>query len=272
MPNEKSKLITTLKFAEILDRFRGELEKSYIEAYEGYCSTLQQCREISIEYSGIPALSNSHYFASILFTKICTTGSSIQNISPHPTRMEASHWDFGSLGTLTRSLLETYLTFYYLCIDKCSEEEADARLSLMNIHDHFSRDKMFKMEGLKYDSENEFTKISNELTETLVKNKWFKDQNFTAKKTKHFLSGKTAFFKTQDAIITSSGEYSNTFRFWYIFLSNNAHSFPMGFYRIGEDGRGQGLMSEIEVRYSSMLLALCEEYLFKASEYYINTY
>ncbi|WP_442961724.1 DUF5677 domain-containing protein [Pseudoalteromonas sp. B62] len=64
---------------------------------------------------------------------------------------KVAHWDYSSVASLIRDLIECYLTFYYLCSDKCSSEEWNARWQLMNLHDHLSRVKMFNALGMDYE-------------------------------------------------------------------------------------------------------------------------
>ena len=84
------------------------------------------------------------------------------------------------------------------------------------------------------------------------------------KQQKHYLKGNNAFFKSQDELIEAAGGNVDEFRFRYRFLSNYTHSYPMGFYRMAEIGRGTGLESKSEVECSGMCLVWATEYLEKA--------
>jgi hypothetical protein len=210
---------------------------------------------------GIPSPTGAHYFASLLFTKFCTYSVSIMKLSPKPSQIgENAIWDFGSIAVLTRSLIECYLVFFYLCIEKCASDEWDAKIKLMNLHDYISREKMFNAMG-ENDLPDKDTIKQNVILE-LKSNSWF--QKLDEKKQKHFLKGNTAFFKSQDEIVESSGGNVSDFRWVYRFLSNNTHSFPMGFYRIANDSRGCGVETKAEMNYTAMCLHWSKEYLKKA--------
>lgn len=237
--------------------------EKYSEIHKSYCSIVEKCISTSQKNSGIPAPTHQHFYASILFTKLCTISVSIQKLTPLPSELnDNSHWDYASVASLTRNLIECYLVLFYLCIDKCSKDESDARLLLMNLHDHMSRTKMFESAGEDIDTNEHACKLKDQVTSSLKKSVWF--NNLPDKQKIHFLKGNTAFFKKQDEIVQASGGSISEFRFIYRFLSNNTHSYPMGFYRM-DDGRGRGVFSKTEVSHTGMCIQFAEEYLNKAN-------
>ena len=245
--------------------------KEYSETYEKYCSIIKECTSTSRRFMGIPSPTSAPFYASLLFTKLCTGSVSIKKLSPEPEQIRSNvHWDFGSVVSLTRSLIECYLVFFYLCIENCAPEEWDARWKLMNLHDHMSRSKMFKAMGEDIESDEISNKIKNEVISALKNNSWFK--MFSEKQQAHFLKGNTAFFKSQDDIVEASGGDISDFRFMYRFLSNNTHSFPMGFYRMADNDRGRGVESKIEIQYTGMCLHWAGEYLSKAKSEFIELF
>lgn len=236
----------------------------YQETYKKYCRIVQKCCDSSQDWAGLPSPTSPHFYASLLFTKLCTGSVSIKQLSPAPSLIgQNSHWDFGSVASLTRSIIECYLVFYYMCVDECSSEEWDARWHLMNVHDHTSRIKMFQAMGEDYESTDLAKETLLEVISNLKSNHWF--QSKSEKQQTHFLKGNTALFKSQDEIVLASGGDIPTFRYKYRFLSNNTHSFPMGFYRMADHDRGRGVESEIEVQYTGICLEWTGEYLSKAN-------
>ena len=239
----------------------NEYEQSYID----FQDTLERCMILSKKYAGIPSPSSAHFYASLIFTKLCVSSVSALSICPTPDKIgQDAHWDCASVASLTRGIIETYLVFFYLCIDECDNSEWNARWRLMNLHDHMSRLKMFKVMD---DSESEkqvalFDSATEEVKSDLKEVEFFK--KISTKQQKHFLKGNTPFFQSKDEIIEASGGSVKEFRFWYRFLSNHAHSFPMGFYRMAQNGRGSGVESTSEVAYSGMCLNCVSEYLKQA--------
>ena len=235
----------------------------YKQIYKKYLTTLDKCKISSKNKAGIPSPTSSHYYASLIFTKLCTSGISLLSICPPPKKIGKNvHWDCASAATLTRAIVETYLVFFYLCIEDCEPNEWQARWRLLNLHDHMSRLKMFKAMD---DSGGElalFEANTDEVRSDLEKTEYF--QGIPEKQRKHYLKGHNAFFKSQDELIESAGGSVDEFRFRYRFLSNHAHSFPMGFYRMAESGRGAGVESEVEIGYTGLYLEWATECLEKA--------
>lgn len=150
--------------------------KQYAAIHEKYCSLIEKCIESSQNFADIPSPSGAHFYASILFTKMCTYSVSIKKLSPDPCYIgKEVHWDFGSVASLTRNLIECYLSFFYLCIETCPEEEWDARWKLMNLHDHTSRTKMFESLGEDTANDPKTIKISAKVANDLSSNKWFSE-------------------------------------------------------------------------------------------------
>ena len=239
--------------------------ENYHESYKKYESALLECTKLSQECAGIPSPTSSHFYSSLLFTKLCNCAHSIGHLAPKPDQIgKDAHWDYSSVASLTRDLIECYLTFYYLCIDKCSSEEWNARWQLMNLHNHLSRVKMFNALDMDYEEKEEAKSVKNEVIENLKSNKWFR--KLSDKQQAHFLKGKNAFFKSQDEILTASGGDVSDFRFKYIFASNHTHTFPMGFYRMADGNRGRGVESQVEIQYTGLCLEWVSEYLLKAKE------
>ncbi|MEW8509047.1 MAG: DUF5677 domain-containing protein [Candidatus Thiodiazotropha sp.] len=235
----------------------------YKEIYNIFQVLLEDCKRISIENSGVSSPTSTHYFASLLFTKLCTSGVTTLAICPSPSKVgKNAHWDCASVASLTRGIIETYLVFFYLCVEKCDPKEWEARWRLLNLHDHMSRLKMFRvMEGAD-DQVAQFESYSDEVKSDLEKVDYFK--SLPNKQKKHYIKGNNAFFKSQDELVESAGGNVKEFRFRYRFLSNHTHSYPMGFYRMAESGRGTGMESEVEIGYTGMCLTWASEYLTKA--------
>lgn len=235
----------------------------YAEAYEFFENILGDCKKVSVENAGIRSPTSAHYYASLLFSKLCTAGVTLLSICPSASEIGGrAHWDCSSVATLTRGLLETYLVFQYLCIEECDPKEWEARWRLMNLHDHASRLKMFMVMKGGYDQAAKFKTYLDDVKSDLTKTEHF--QSLTDKQKLHYLKGNNAFFKSQDEIVESFGGDVNEFRFRYRLLSNHAHSYPMSFYRMTENGQGTGAESQSEISRTIMFLLWAGEYLSEA--------
>lgn len=140
----------------------------------------------------------------------------------------------------------------------------------MNLHDHMSRTKLFQSIGEDVENNEDAKNIKKEVLLALNNNAWF--QELTEKQKKHYLKGNTAFFKSQDEIVEFSGGNVSEFRYMYRFLSNNTHSFPMGFYRMADNDRSRGIETGIEIQYTGMCLEWAGHYLNNAESEFIDLF
>lgn len=227
----------------------------YIETTRSFKTIVEKCRRTSQRFANIPSPSNKHFYASVLFTRICVTASSILLILPLDTD---DHWDFASAASLVRNLIECNLVFFYLCVDKISGNEWGCRWNILNLHDCTARIRLFTLLNVK-ENIDKYEKHAADLKLRLEKNKYF--NSLPEKKKKELLKGRTSFIKTQDEIVTSMGIDKNNFRCLYEFLSHQIHSLPLSFYNMGEGNRGRGIYSKIEEDYTKMILIQTMEFL-----------
>jgi hypothetical protein len=241
----------------------------YDVSYKKFDTTLHAAIDLSRYFADIPSPSGKHFYASVLFTRLCVKAMSLKKLSPHPELLgKNAHWDYASVCSITRNIVECYLIFYYLCVQAVDDKEWEARWRLFNVHDCLSRDKMFKSTNLVPDEEAE--KVISITLDELKANDYFR--TFTLKQQQHYLKGNDALFLSQDQIVQSYGGDVEEFRFLYRFLSNQVHSLPMSFYRVDEQVRGRGIESDIEVNYTSLCLGIAQEYIEKAYKDYNNIF
>ncbi len=237
----------------------------YRESYSAFDKSSKNARKLSQECAGIPSPHGKHFYASVLFTRLCVGAVSLQSLCPDPGLLgRDAHWDYVSTCSLARNIIECYLTFYYLCIQKVPEPEWEARWRLLNLHDCTQRAKMFECVNIA--PEEEAAKVIKLTAQELRENTYFK--SLPEKQQQHYLKGNTALFMSQDDIVRAYGGDVSDFRFMYRFLSNQVHSFPMSFYRVGEQERGRGVESELEVGYTSLCLDTARQYLDRACKEY----
>lgn len=178
-----------------------------------------------------------------------------------------SIWDYASLGTLLRNIMDALNSFLYLADRSLSTEEKDCRFWLFSLHDAVTRQKIFEFRGVKDLAED--CKIrAEEMRELLCNNSTF--QVLEERKQKHYLKGADAFLLNKEQIIKSNGGNSDDFLGLYKFLSANAHSYPMGFFKMGEQEFGKGIHSRIEESYTEMILCLTASHLDSAFIAYEN--
>ena len=226
--------------------------KKRIAAFE---SALNDCFNLSQRCSGIRAPTAAHFYASVLFTSLCSRGASFGILAPGTTFSTKSfdHWDFASLAVLARSILEIRISLFYLCIQECSDVEWKFRWDLFNLHDCTSRIHLFQEMDRDSDDLAGFEKQAEELRDRLRKNEFF--LALKESQQRHLLHGKHAYAVSLESIAEHAGVAITEFRWLYRFLSSHVHGLPMSFYRMEEDGRGRGVHSEVEEDYSSLCVS-----------------
>jgi len=204
------------------------------------------------------------YWGSVLFTRLCTTSVSILWLCPgSKVNPCGNHWDFGAVASLTRSLLECALYFFYLATEPISDEEWRARLKVMQLHDCRERQRMFRAVDPNNPQLQAFEEQAGELKAILEKNQYFASLPESLRKS--LLKGERSSILTQDEIYAKVGGLPPHFRGLYRFFSSHAHSFPLAFYRTGERNRGRGEENDIEKGYIAGALDFSAEVLTKTT-------
>jgi hypothetical protein len=238
----------------------------YVERLDALDSALYSCIEVSQSLAGIPSPTGRHFYASVLFTSLCTRGVSLAIVAPHSkwAQSRIEHWDYSSIAGMARSILEIRIAFFYLCIDDCSKEEWDCRWNLFNLHDCRSRISLFELIETGEQDIAGLEKQAEELRGRLASNSFF--MNLTEKQRNRFTKGSDAYLYPLEDIALKAGVEKQTFRWLYHLLSSHVHGLPMSFYRMGDQERGRGVHSEVEEGYTSLCLSLCVSLLVKSRD------
>jgi hypothetical protein len=251
---------------------RGDRRRAdYEEALREYDEVISACTAISQGAEGIFTESRKHYYASVLFTKLCVSGVSLLQLCPgnRLSMAKFEHWDYSSVGAIARSIIDCSHMYYYLCIDSVSQDEWECRWDICNLHDCLRRHKMFSsMEVL--DDADSFTRTAIELREWLSKSNFF--ATLPRRIQKECLKGSRLFLETRGAMYKGLELDPNFYRGYYIFLSCNMHSYPIGFYRIGMHGRGRGLESPAELDHMRTALVISMDVIKKIGRHMLDLF
>src|SRR5215210_6396003 len=87
-----------------------QLTALYLEKRRAFREHIKRAQRISRGSAGIVSTHSHMFWASVLFTRICVTGISINKLLPGAEPGE--HWDLSAVTSLTRNLAEAYL-FYH---------------------------------------------------------------------------------------------------------------------------------------------------------------
>lgn len=204
----------------------------------------------------------------VLHTRICVIGNSIKILAPKNYNPEKLflEWDYASMFALTRNVMECYQTLFYLCADEISDDERFARKKLFDIHDYYSRVKLFS----NLNNNLEEPQVINTLVNQLKSSEYF--HTMSEKQQKYFLKGDTAFFMNREDIEEKMGNDKAYFKFLYKLFSSSTHSFPMGFYGMLNGERGTGTATPIEVNYSAWSLNIAGQYILSSANDMVNLF
>jgi len=232
-----------------------DIEKYYSSSLNEFTTALEMAIATSHATTSLQ-VDDRRFWASILFTRLCTFSVSILCLCPTgKLNQNCNHWDFGAVASLSRNVFECALTFFYLGVDTIIDEEWMARLRVMQLHDCMSRFRMFRNFDPNDEQLNEFEEQANELRSILQENTFF--SNLPDRQRNKLLKGEHASILTQDEILQRMGEACSGARGYYRFLSSHTHSFPLSFYRMAEQGRGAGVENEVEKEYIGGALEYC---------------
>ncbi len=237
----------------------------YKERLDALDNALYSCIEVSQRLAGIPSPTGRHFYASVLFTSLCTRGLSLAIIAPHSrwAKRRIEHWDYASIAGMARSIFEVRIAFFYLCIDECKKAEWECRWNLFNLHDCQSRIRLFEF----MDSEGQavaFKKEAEGLRQRLLSNSFF--ITLPERQRNRFIKGGDPYLYALEDIALKAGIEKKTFKWLYRFLSSHVHSLPMSFYRMGYEERGRGVYSGVEEDYTSLCLSFCISLLVKSRD------
>lgn len=229
-----------------------DAEAMYRSARAAFGKLVSTADIVSVGASGISSPTPQHYWASVLFTRLVVTAKSIQVLTP--TLGPNTHVDFSAVASIVRNLTECYLFFFFLCIDDVPQDQKDARIILLNLHDDGSRAKLFAELGEEeLDDETRALRI---VVRTDLETKFAANSYLAAlpeKRQRELLRGEKTPF-VQDDVIDRTDLDKKNFRFLYRFLSNHTHTGPVAFYRMGEHGRGAGYRNEKDTFYMTSAL------------------
>ncbi len=240
---------------EVNDIDSERVDQDYHSGLGQFTDALEQAIVSSHAVTAIDA-GQRRFWASVLFTRLCTVSVSILWLCPRSkVNPDGTHWDFSSIPSLTRNLFECSLLFHYLAIEEIPEDEWLARLKVMQLHDCMERFRMFTAFGHDEQQLEGFELQAVELRGALESNQYF--ANLPVALRKKLLKGERPSILTQDAILERMGQFHPSTRGYYRLLSSHSHSFPLAFYRMAEQDRGRGEENVAEKGYIAYALEFC---------------
>ena len=243
-----------------------ELSPQTQKAISKLSDILRRAQEFSDLQKGTISEHSVDFLLSALFVRICTTARTILFMAPKD-KSANSVWDYASLGTLLRNIMDALNSFLYLADKSIEKDEKDCRFWIFSLHDAVTRQKIFVFRDSTVEAE-ECEKRAEEMRVLLSSNPHF--NGLDKRKQKHYLKGTDAFLLSKEQIIMANGGSREDFLGLYKFLSANAHSYPMGYFKMAEQEFGKGIYSQIEESYTEMILNLTSSHLKSAYTECVN--
>lgn len=218
-------------------------------------NVVRDCIAVSRQYSGLPAATQKHYYASVLFTALISRSVSLLMLAPHSpwASKMIEHWDYASASIVLRTMMELRAAFHYLCVDNCTFEEWECRWNLLNLHDCNSRIRLFESrEPVEPEQVADFQAQAEEIRDRLRANAHFQ----TLRHQTRLLNGQSAYIYPIEEMMERAGLDKQRYRFLNILFSSHVHGLPMSYYRMGIQERGRGLPSPVEESYTTICLSL----------------
>lgn len=243
--------------------------KDYMDRLHTFTGEVANCMQVSRNYGGLRAPTQRDFFASTIFTSMVTRATSLAFIAPYSiwSRRPFEHWDYASTANIARTIMETRLTFYYFCVDKCSDEEWNCRWNIFNLHDCSARISLMRVVE-KHEDEAGLSLQADELKSRLIANSFF--ARLGEKRRRELLSGAKAYLCSLEEIALRSGMEVKTFKMMWRLMSAHVHALPFSFYRMSGNERGTGVQTVVEEEYTKLLLSFVLVLLVEARDEYVH--
>lgn len=194
-----------------------------------------------------------------IFTRQTLVGMSFRNILPYPTESKDKEdclWDICSVASLSRNILEGYLSIIYYGTEIISEDDAEFRFLIGQFHrnrEWYGIRKHFDPN----DSALKDFKLGQKDQKEKIKNHQFISKLTDEQKNK-VLKGYD-IYKTK-ADFQKENKICNGLRRDYQLLSNLVHPLPLSIERIDNES-GRGIGSDTDINYCILSLIIARRYL-----------
>jgi hypothetical protein len=231
---------------------------SYLGELKKYDKVLSVAMLVSKNQHGINTTGRG-IRATNIFTRQTLACMSLRSILPFPrddSDKEEALWDIVSIASLTRIILEGFLSLFYFGTETISDEEAELRFFILQQHrnrEWYSIRKQFNPQDPKL---KEF-EDGQEEQKNRIKNHIFIDKLTVSQKNKA-LRGHEIYNTKAD--FEERHKACDGLRAEYQLLSNFVHPLPLSVERI-DNVNGRGIGSDADVNYCIMSLIIARKYL-----------
>lgn len=178
----------------------------------------------------------SYEYASQIYVKILLHVISLQRLLPDSNYFETNApdrvWDIASISSLTRSVIDAYLTMYYLAFDTPPKEEHDFRKLLWDFHGEKKRIQQLECIGSKADGLNDVKLLAAQLLDKIKVNQFY--LTLDTRIQKDIKQGKKGIYLTNTEICRKAKISEKYFKSLFIYLSSYVHTYPFSLSQISE--------------------------------------
>lgn len=174
---------------------------------------------------------------------------------------EVEWWDWPSVGTLARGVIETYNAFFYIGVEKVPPSEVELRINLMHFHLNFEKYRLYRDWGKSDEELQDFIDGLPIDRERLKNNTVF--QTLPEKQQTQLLKGKTPMHLSHHEINERAKIITNSFKPIYRLFSNQVHTTPLSF-QSQSNTRGRGFENDAERFYITLATQVVIKYLANA--------
>jgi hypothetical protein len=236
------------------DRY-GNVKSSYLEELELYLLVVNFVMVVSLNQHGIKT-DGRGIRAMKIFTKQTLSALSLDKLLPKQVfEEEAELWDISSIASLTRNIIEGYLSLYYFGLENISEEEAELRFILLQLHKNNEWYAIRKDEMLPIEI-SEFESVINDQKNKLKNHKFL--PFLSASEQARVKQGKEMYVTKEK--YESKLSVCKDLRKIYRHLSNLVHPLPLSIERT-DNARGRGVGTNADVNYCLICVMLARKYL-----------
>lgn len=234
----------------------SQVESAYRKEVVKYEDTLDVTAHLSQIQHGIKT-DGRGIRAVKIFTRQTLIGISLKHILPLSQPISGCEvWDVCSVASLTRNLMEGYVTLFYAGTEKITPNEAELRFLLSQYH----RNREWRDIRLKTNiADMSISSLNEVLTAQMLSLKahpYF--QLLSPDQRAKVIKGQEMYLSKAD--IEKRAPVVGQYRLHYQLLSNLVHPLPLSIERIGND-RGRGEKSDHDMYYCLICISLATKFL-----------
>ncbi len=206
-----------------------------------------------------------------LYNRMTVSCMSFVHLLPmnRPFKTSWEFWDFFSIASLARNILENCQVFFYIGVEQVSKPESDFRLEIFQYHMHYEKLKLYTEFGESPDNLKGLTDNLSVAKERIKDNPLFKAFDHGLQKS--ILKGNEFMYLSREEISERLPFKTDETTPMYRLLSNHTHATPLAFFSQSNE-RGRGVQNEVEVDYICLCIDLVTKYLLAAILDLINLF